>query len=222
MNTLSPSTEDYLKTIWSICEWSGDEVVPIELARRMGLSPSTVTEAVKKLSSQNLVSHRRYGPIRLTEEGLREALRVVRKHRLIETYLHTHLGYAWHELHDEAEALEHAVSARFIDAIDDLLGHPLRDPHGDPIPQPDGSMPAMDVFHLHEAAEGAPVVIEQVDDDDADVLIYLGDLGVRPGKNATVTSQSAVLGLTTIEIDGQSIALPNPAARRVRVTIPER
>lgn len=221
MNALSPSTEDYLKTIWSISEWSGDEVVPIELARRMGLSPSTVTETVKKLSSQRLVTHRRYGPIYLTEEGRREALRVVRKHRLIETYLHSHLGYAWQDLHEEAEALEHAVSDRFIDAIDDLLGHPLRDPHGDPIPRPDGSMPSMDVFHLHEVEDGTPVIIEQVDDDDADVLVYLGDLGVRPGTCATVISQSAVLGLTTIDLDGQSIALPHPASRRVRVTIPE-
>ncbi|WP_461175507.1 metal-dependent transcriptional regulator [Trueperella pyogenes] len=220
MRSLTPSTEDYLKNIWSISEWSGDEVVPIELARRLGLSPSTVTEAVKKLSSQRLVNHRRYGPISLTEQGRREALRVVRKHRLIETYLHVHLGYAWQDLHEEAEALEHAVSDRFVDAIDALLGYPLRDPHGDPIPRPDGSLPpAMDVICLNEAPANTRVVIEQVDDDDVDVLVFLGDLGVRPEKSAKVISQSAALGLTTILIDDETVSIPLPAACRIRVTL---
>ncbi|QOR46838.1 metal-dependent transcriptional regulator [Trueperella pecoris] len=219
MADLTASNEDYLKTIWSISEWSGDEVVPTELARRIGLSPSTVTEAVKKLAAQGLVDHRRYGPIRLTELGQREALRMVRKHRLIETFLHSQLGYAWQELHEEAEALEHSVSDRFVDAIDDVLGHPLRDPHGDPIPRPDGTMPAMDVFRLHEVPTGEDVRIEQVDDDDADVLIFLGDLGVRPSTTAAVLSQTPVLGLTTISIDGRDVSLPLPAARRIRVTI---
>lgn len=219
MANLTPSTEDYLKTIWSISEWSGEEAVPTELARRMGLSPSTVTEAVKKLSAQKLVDHRRYGPIALTEQGRVEALRVVRKHRLIETFLHDRLGYAWQDLHDEAEALEHAVSTHFIDAIDDLLGHPLRDPHGDPIPRPDGSMPALDVFLLNEVAQGSTVRIEQVDDDDADVLVFLGELGVCPATVGEVSAQSAVLGLTTIVIEGREVSLPLPAARRIRVTL---
>lgn len=219
MADLTASNEDYLKTIWSISEWSGDEVVPTELARRMGLSPSTVTEAVKKLAAQGLVDHRRYGPIRLTELGQREALRMVRKHRLIETFLHSQLGYAWQELHEEAEALEHSVSDRFVDAVDDVLGHPLRDPHGDPIPRPDGTMPAMNVFLLHEVPTGEDVRIEQVDDDDADVLTFLGDLGVCPSTTAAILSQTPVLGLTTISIDGRDVSLPLPAARRIRVTI---
>lgn len=221
MVALTPSTEDYLKTIWAITEWSGPEVLPTELARRMEVSPSTVTEAVKKLAVQGLVVHKRYGPIRLTEDGHREALRVVRKHRLIESFLHNHLGYAWEELHAEAEALEHAVSERFIAAIDELLGHPLRDPHGDPIPRADGTMPQLDVFLLSEVEEGSEVVVAQVDDDDSDVLVYLGDLGVRPGISARVAAQAPGLGLTTIDVEGREVSLPLPAARRIRVTAEE-
>ncbi len=218
MAVLTPSTEDYLKTIWSMSEWSGLEVAPTELARHMNLSPSTVTEAVKKLASRGLVDHKRYGPIRLTVKGRREALRMVRKHRLIETFLYNHLGYSWEELHDEAEALEHSVSARFISAIDELLGHPVRDPHGDPIPRSDGSMPELDVYALTEVDEGTAVSIAQVDDDDPDVLVYLGTHGVKPGAACTVVSHSTGLGLTHLDIDGRKIALPLPVVRRIRVT----
>lgn len=222
MAPLTPSTEDYLKTIWSISEWSGLEVVPTELARRMNLSPSTVTEAVKKLAGQGLVDHQRYGPIRLTAKGHREALRMVRKHRLIETFLYNHLGYSWEELHDEAEALEHAVSDRFIAAIDGLLGHPLHDPHGDPIPRADGSMPELNVYLLTEVEPDSIVVVSQVDDDDPDVLVYLGDLGIKPGVSGTVVSHATGLGLTNVEVGGREISLPLPAARRIRVTTEQR
>lgn len=218
MAALTPSSEDYVKTIWSISEWNGLEVVPTELARRMDLSPSTVTEAVKKLARQGLVDHKRYGPIRLTAKGHHEALRMVRKHRLIETFLYKHLGYSWEALHDEAEALEHAVSDRFITAIDELLGRPMRDPHGDPIPREDGSMPEINVYPLTDVEPGSTVVVSQVDDDNPDVLIYLGDLGVKPGASGTVASQATGLGLTNVEINGREIALPLPVARRVRVT----
>ena len=218
MAALTPSSEDYVKTIWSISEWNGLEVVPTELARRMDLSPSTVTEAVKKLARQGLVDHKRYGPIRLTAKGHHEALRMVRKHRLIETFLYKHLGYSWEALHDEAEALEHAVSDRFITAIDELLGRPMRDPHGDPIPREDGSMPEINVYPLTDVEPGSTVVVSQVDDDNPDVLVYLGDLGVKPGASGTVVSQATGLGLTNVEINGREIALPLPAARRIRAT----
>lgn len=220
---LSQSAQDYLKTIWSISEWDGSAALPTDIARRMDLSPSTVTEAVKKLASSGLVEHKRYGPVRLTDSGQREALQIVRKHRLIESFLHNHLGYSWEELHEEAEKLEHTVSDHFVERIDALLGHPEYDPHGDPIPRSDGTMPSPKVVLLTDAPKGAQLEISQVDDDDADILIYLRENGITPTTAARVISQAASLGLTTVRIGAKEIALPEPAARRIRVIIkPER
>lgn len=138
---LSSVAQDYLKVIWTAQEWSQEKVSTKLLAERIGVSASTVSEAVRKLADQNLVVHARYGAITLTEEGRRAAVAMVRRHRLIETFLVQELGYGWDEVHDEAEVLEHAVSETLMARIDAKLGHPDRDPHGDPIPSADGAVP---------------------------------------------------------------------------------
>ena len=127
---LSASHEDYLRAIWKLGEWQEKPVTPGDLTRTLGLSPSTVSEGVQRLVSMGLVRHARYGNVSLTKAGRDEAARMVRIHRLIETGLMTIFGYLWDEVHDEAEHLEHAVSATFVERLDAALGHPRHDPHG--------------------------------------------------------------------------------------------
>ena len=136
----SPAVDDYLKTIYHHTEWQDERMTPSQLAGVLGLAPSSVTEMVKKLASLGLVTHRPYGPVSLTATGERRAAAIIRRHRLIETWLVREFGYAWDEVHDEAEVLEHAISDRLLAGIDDLLGHPLFDPHGDAIPRADGTV----------------------------------------------------------------------------------
>jgi DtxR family Mn-dependent transcriptional regulator len=137
---LPTAIEDYVKVIYAHTEWQPEPITTGALAARLGLAASSVTEMVKKLVAQGLVAHEPYGAIELTPDGTALALRMIRRHRLIETWLVNHIGYTWDEVHDEAEVLEHAMSDRLLDAIDAQLGHPVRDPHGDPIPAPDGAV----------------------------------------------------------------------------------
>src|SRR5690606_29262904 len=146
---MSTSTiEDYVKVIYSHTEWQPEPITPGALAARLGLAASSVTEMVKKLAAQGLVQHQPYGAIELTVAGRELALRMVRRHRLVETWLVQAMGYAWDEVHDEAEVLEHAVSDRLLAAIDAALGHPSRDPHGDPIPSASGVVKIPDAVLL--------------------------------------------------------------------------
>ncbi len=139
---LTTVAQDYLKTIWSAQEWSHEKVSTKLLAERIGVSASTASESIRRLADQGLVDHEKYGAVTLTERGGRlAALAVVRRHRLLETFLMQELGYSWDEVHDEAEILEHAISDMMLDRIDAKLGHPTRDPHGDPIPNADGRVP---------------------------------------------------------------------------------
>ena len=147
-NTSKPSrlttvAENYLKAIYGHTEWQSEAMTSSQLAARLGLAPSSITEMVRKLTVQGLVEHSRYGTIVLTPTGRAEALRMVWRHRLIETWLVREFDYTWDEVHDEAEVLEHALSDRLLDAIDARLGFPQADPHGDPIPARDGSVPQL-------------------------------------------------------------------------------
>lgn len=152
-----------------------------QLAARLGLAASSVTEMVKKLTVQGFVEHALYGTIVLTARGRAEALRMVRRHRLIETWLVSEFGYGWDEVHDEAEVLEHVVSDRMIDAIDARLGHPRADPHGDPIPGADGDVPPTQGVRLSEIESGDSVRVVRISDSDPDVLRLLEGLGIGVG-----------------------------------------
>ena len=193
MSSLSQTVEEYLKYIWSATEWSSTPVTTTRLAKDMGLSPSTVSETVTRLVRDGLVEHKKYRSIRLTPEGRQHAIATVRAHRLMETFLHDKLGYSWDEVHDEADALEHSVSTRFIDAIDDLLGNPAFDPHGDPIPARDGSVVDHEAIPLSKAPNGRYVVM-RVDDADPEILRQSSELGLRPGRDITVADDSMTVG----------------------------
>jgi DtxR family Mn-dependent transcriptional regulator len=164
--------------IYGHTEWQPDPMTPSQLAARLGLAPSTVTEMVKKLVAAGHVAHALYGAVQLTDQGRAEALRMVRRHRLVETWLVSRYGYGWDEVHDEAEVLEHALSDRLLDEIDTQLGHPVRDPHGDPIPSADGRVTTPDAVLLSGLGEGGRGTIARVSDRDAAVLRALDAAGL--------------------------------------------
>jgi DtxR family transcriptional regulator, Mn-dependent transcriptional regulator len=203
---LSSSVGDYLKAVW---ELAGPGVAaPKDLASRLSVSSGSVTVMLRRLQELGLVEYERYRGASLTEEGRAEALRLVRRHRLIETFLLEHLGYPWEDVHEEAERLEHSVSDNFTERLAELLGHPGRDPHGAPIPGADGILAREDSRPLSEAAVGDRVRISRVGREDAPALTYLEDRGLVPGRLLTVEEVRPLDGIVTVgDEDGTSHTL---------------
>ncbi|GAA1756963.1 metal-dependent transcriptional regulator [Agromyces humatus] len=210
MPPTSPAIEDYLKTVYAHTEWQPDAITPKVLADRLGVAPSSVTEMVKKMAAVGLVSHVPYGAVRLTDAGLARALSVVRRHRLIETWLVHEMGYAWDEVHDEAEVLEHAISDRLLEAIDVRLGRPVRDPHGDAIPAADGSLVSEPWVLMGDASAGHAGAVIRISDRDPAVLRLLHECGIGPGTVVTVTDVSPEA--VVVEAHGTARRLPAEAA----------
>jgi DtxR family Mn-dependent transcriptional regulator len=169
----SSSIEDYVKVIYGFTEWQDKPITSSQLAQRLGVANSSVSEMVRKLKDQGLVDHKPYSAITLTDSGVRLALSMVRRHRLIETYLVQELGYSWDQVHDEAELLEHAVSDTFIERMAAKLGDPQRDPHGDPIPAADGTVLLPEAHLLGELDPGHTGRITRISDENPDLLRYL-------------------------------------------------
>jgi DtxR family transcriptional regulator, Mn-dependent transcriptional regulator len=214
---LTPVAQDYLKVVWSAQEWSDERVTTKLLAERMGVGASTVSETVRRLSSQGLLEHAPYGAIALTERGRALALAMVRRHRLIETYLVSELGYGWDEVHDEAEVLEHAVSDLMVERIDARLGRPTRDPHGDPIPGADGAVVRPPAVALAELVAGERGTVARISDADPDVLRYLAELGVGLDTHVVVTGRREYAGTLTVVwtgADGESASAPSQLGLR--------
>lgn len=177
----SPAVDDYLKTVYAHTEWQDAPITPSVLAAKLGVAPSSVTEMVKKLAAQGLVAHEPYRAVRLTAEGERRALEMTRRHRLIETWLVREFGYAWDEVHDEAEVLEHTISDRLLAAIDERLGHPRFDPHGDAIPDAAGRVEREPFVLLADAAPGHVGRVLRVSDRDPELLRAIEDAGIDVG-----------------------------------------
>lgn len=178
---LSATHEDYLKVVWNAQEWDPAPVSTTRLARRLGVGAPTVSETVQLLAARGLLEHEPYRGVRLTAAGRAVAVRMVHRHRLLETWLVEHLGYGWDEVHAEAEVLEHAVSDRFVERVDAALGHPEQDPHGDPIPSPDGTVRRPLAIRLVDLQAGAEAVVVRVSDADPAVLRECAAHGLRPG-----------------------------------------
>jgi len=185
---LTTSEEDYLKALYTLTEWEDTEVSTGALADQLGLSPASVTSMIQKLSAKGLVDHVPRKTVALSSSGRREALRMVRRHRLLETFLRDELGYGWDEVHDEAEALEHTVSDRFINALDARLGHPRHDPHGDAIPASDGSLPVSEAIRLDRFG-GELAIIDRISDEDPDFLRRAAAQGMVPGATIKLPHQ---------------------------------
>ncbi|CAN7502253.1 metal-dependent transcriptional regulator [Microbacterium maritypicum] len=204
----SPAADDYLKTVYAHTEWQDAPITPSVLAAKLGIAPSSVTEMVKKLAAAGLVSHVPYGAVRLTDTGTARALAMVRRHRLIETWLVQEFDYGWDEVHDEAEVLEHTISDRLLEGIDARLGRPRFDPHGDAIPDADGRIERVPFVLLADAPVGHTGQVLRVDDRDPELLRALEALGLAVASTVTVTASGA-------EIDGTEAALPDGAAQVV-------
>jgi DtxR family Mn-dependent transcriptional regulator len=219
MPDTSPAIEDYLKTVYGHTEWQPDPITPKVLADRLGIAPSSVTEMVKKMAAAGLVSHVPYGAVRLTDAGTARALAVVRRHRLIETWLVQEMGYGWDEVHDEAEILEHAISDRLLEAIDARLGRPTRDPHGDPIPSADGVLQRRPTVLLADARRGHEGAVVRISDRDPAVLRALHDAGIGLDTVLTVTDATpASVTVTATAAPGEPHDLPRAAAAAIWVT----
>jgi len=171
-----------------------------------------VTEMVKKLAAQGLVTHRPYGPVSLTAAGQRRAAAVIRRHRLIETWLVREFAYAWDEVHDEAEVLEHALSDRLLEGIDERLGRPRFDPHGDAIPDADGAVHRKPFVLLAEAPAGHAGRVLRVSDRDPELLRALVERGIDVGHELEVVSD------TVVRADGVEVSLPTDAGTSVWLT----
>lgn len=208
----SPAVDDYLKTIYHHTEWQSERITPSQLAGELGLAPSSVTEMVQKLAAQGLVTHRPYGPIALSEAGERRAAEIVRRHRLVETWLVREFGYAWDEVHDEAEILEHALSDRLLEGIDSRLGHPRFDPHGDAIPDADGHVHREDFVLLGKAGEGHEGRVLRVSDRDPEALRAFDRAGLVVGRKVSV------LGGGRYALEGVEADIPASAADAVWLT----
>jgi DtxR family Mn-dependent transcriptional regulator len=211
----SASVEDYVKAIWEVA--GSGAASTKDVAERLSIAPPSVTNMFVRLQEMGLVEYERYRGASLTRRGREEALRLIRRHRLIETFLLEHLGYSWREVHEEAERLEHAVSDGFTERLAEFLGHPDQDPHGDPIPAADGSFAPDDSFPLGQAEAGQRVRISKVGDDPS-VLEYLGEHGLVPGRLLSVREMRELDGVVIVEDEeGGSHALGEPLARAVFV-----
>ncbi|MGB7385448.1 MAG: metal-dependent transcriptional regulator [Rhodococcus sp. (in: high G+C Gram-positive bacteria)] len=215
---LSAVAQDYLKVIWTASEWSEDTVSTKMLSERIGVSASTVSEAIRKLADQGMVDHARYGAISLTERGRHAAVAMVRRHRLIETYLVRELGYGWDEVHDEAEILEHAVSDLMMSRIDAKLGFPQRDPHGDPIPSVDGDISSPEATRLSDYANGQNGRVARISDSDPAILRYFDTVGITLDLVITVVERRDYAGTVAIELgdeESNTIDLGQRAAEAI-------
>ena len=213
---LSASVGDYLKAIWSLGGVGAASTK--EISGQLAVAPASVTSMLGRLQEMGLVRYERYRGASLTDLGRAEALRLVRRHRLIETFLLEHLGYDWQEVHEEAERLEHAVSDGFTERLAEFLGHPERDPHGDPIPTPEGALEADDSSPLREVKVGGWVRIFKVSDESTGALDYLGERGLVPGRLLYVEEIRDLDGVVTVrDEEGKEYALGEPLARSVFV-----
>ncbi|OBK12833.1 manganese-binding transcriptional regulator MntR [Mycobacterium asiaticum] len=223
---LTAVAQDYLKVIWTVQEWSSDgapqKVSTKLLAEKLGVSASTASESIRKLAEQGLVDHEKYGAVTLTESGRRAALAMVRRHRLLETFLVNELGYGWDEVHDEAEILEHAVSDRLMARIDAKLGFPQRDPHGDPIPAPDGQVPTPPARQLWVCNDGDTGKVARISDADPEMLRYFDSVGISLDSRLRVLTRREFAGMISVAIqsdDGAptTVELGSPAAQAIWV-----
>ena len=210
------AVEDYLKTIYLV-ETERGEVTTVEVAARMKISAPSVTGMMKRLAELKLVKHEPYHGVVLTAAGRKIALEVIRHHRLLELYLSEALGYSWDKVHDEAEKLEHHISEEFEDKIAALLGDPVTDPHGDPIPAKDGTIPAQNSMRLPDAAAGEAVIIARVTAQNAEQLTYLGSLGIRPEASITLIAKAPFDGPVHLRIGGANHHVGLNLARQIYI-----
>ncbi len=195
----SRSVEDYLKAIYGLCE-TGDPASTSSIADALEIQPASVTGMIKRLAESGLVEHVPYKGVRLTARGTRDALRVLRRHRILETYLCERLGYSWDDVHAEAERLEHAASEQLVEKMAAALGFPSHDPHGAPIPTRSGDVEYSDPSTLADARPGDRVRIRAVRDEDSADLRSMAAEGLVPGTRLVVSAGQSVDGAVEVSL----------------------
>ncbi len=198
---LSTAAEDCLLFAYRLFE-QGEELSISALARGLGVGDSTITAMIQKLAKQKLVHHVPRREIALTETGVELCRKLIRRHRLIETYLYKKLGYTWDEVHGEAERIEHAVSDKFVEAIDRELGFPKFDPHGDPIPDRAGVSTVRKLRKLSDMGVGEHGKVARIIDGKPDALIYLSQLGLELGTDVEVTYAPTQDEIVHVSVEG--------------------
>lgn len=218
----SLTVENYLKAILQEGTRSGSDWVSTgKLATALNVSPGSVTSMLKTLAESELANYKPYEGVQLTEAGRKLAVRMLRRHRLIELFLVETLGLTWDQVHEEAENMEHAVSDFLIDHIDEFLGRPESDPHGDPIPSANGELrlDTTTAQPLSQMAVGSEVRIIRVTNQDPEFLCFLSDSGVVPGTSATIVENNKAAGLMTLQFDDRTIPLGDAATEQLLVEL---
>lgn len=212
----SEQIENYLKNIYKLSSHDG-KVTTSSLSERLQISPASVSEMIKKLAEEGTLTHTPYKGVELTEEGKVLALRIIRKHRLWEMFLVEVLHFGWDEIDDEAERFEHIMSDKMEAKIDDVLGHPLIDPHGDPIPAKDGTLTIARSFPLIDAVEGSTVSVVRVSDSNSEMLQYVSSIGVSLTTSITVKQKMNFDRSMLVLINGKEINISSTIALNIFV-----
>lgn len=223
-SALSRSVEDYLKAIYTLSA-DGNAAATSAIARALDIQPASVTGMVRRLADTGLVEHLPYRGVRLSDDGRTAALKILRRHRILETYLSERLGYSWEDVHDEAERLEHAASDRLIETMANALQNPSHDPHGSPIPTAGGELQAFTYLTVAEIPVGARYVVKEVRDDESSRLREMEAWGLVPGAEVTVFVREGLSGPLEVCVgdydprrpEETCVRVSNEVARRVYV-----
>ena len=203
----SESVENFLKAVYVLEQKTGDRVSTNALAESLRIFPPSVTDMARRLADARLLDYKRYYGVKLSDAGREIAIQVIRRHRLVELYLVEELGYDLSEVHDEAERLEHAVSERFILALEDKLGHPTVDPHGDPIPTKEGIVARRDLIALTTLDLHSRATVSRFLAEGDDMLQHILEKGFKLGSEVEVLDRDPFDGPLTLRIDDRSQVL---------------
>ncbi len=215
-SVITGPAEDYLKAIYEL-ELAGGAASTNDIAQRLSFAPASVTGMIRRLAEHGLLAYERYRGVTLTAAGRKAALRTLRRHRVIESYLVGTLGYRWDNVHEEAERLEHAASEELIDRMAAAIGEPVVDPHGAPIPTREGVVDETQYCSLADLGPGHRVAVVRVGDDDPEVLRYLASIGIMPGVTIAVLACEPFDGPITLSIENERISIGAPLAAQVLV-----
>jgi DtxR family Mn-dependent transcriptional regulator len=217
---LTDAVEDYLKAIYDLT-LAETPATTNQIAERMGVRPATVTGMLQRLSANQppLLEYQKHHGALLTEAGRQVALEVIRHHRLLELYLHEQLGFAWHEVHQEADRLEHVISEDFEERIAQALGNPRHDPHGDPIPSRELDLPDQLETPLSQLREGQSAVVRRVRNDDAEFLCYLESIGLTPLAQVCVLGYSSFDDNLQLQVGSQTLVLGPRVTSQIYVEV---
>jgi DtxR family Mn-dependent transcriptional regulator len=222
MATLSFTEENYLKAIYHLSDSGSKAVLTNEIAEDMSTKPASATDMIKKLSVKELVSYEKYYGVKVTTKGKTGALQVIRKHRLWETFLVRKLSFSWDEVHEVAEQLEHIKSNHLIDKLDEFLGYPKADPHGDPIPDGKGKINIQPQAELGLLKAGYEGRIAAVKDSDSKLLRFLDKIGARPGARIRILEKEEYDESMEVTIEEKRVFLSKEVAGNILVTVPSR